>query len=212
MPSSDPFEMTIATFWTASTAGAANGVSSRTLVMVVLPFLDAAARLRDAADLRCELRGPLREELVQLLDGDAGLLAERANRRRGAARQEPLAHELDHEPMPVRKLRDPGLMGDPLRELVIPLRRVEEEALRVDGDRLCNNVGHFNLLRPRPPAASLPSACSARRAAGRVPAAARASRSTGRTAFRDGSAATPGGAAAVRAPSGIGREPARSCS
>ena len=48
------------------------------------PRLDAAARLGDAGDLRGQFRGPLGEELVELLDRDARGLAEHAHGRTGA--------------------------------------------------------------------------------------------------------------------------------
>src|SRR5690348_9004979 len=98
MPSRDPFETTIDTFSIASrVAGATSGCSSSSVMSS--PSSDAAVRLRDAADLRGELRRALGEELVQLLDRDAGLLAERPYRRGGARLQITVAHEVDDEPV-----------------------------------------------------------------------------------------------------------------
>src|SRR5688572_3436499 len=89
--------------------------------VIVYSFLDAALGLGDAADLGGELGGTLREELVQLLDGDAGLLAERADRRCGARSEVALAHEPDHEPVPLGQLGDAVLGGDRLSDPLVPL-------------------------------------------------------------------------------------------
>src|SRR5689334_13201662 len=110
MPSSEPFETTIATF---SIVCGSVGVACRDASSSVIVFLlDAALGLRDAADLGGELRRALGEELVQLLHGNAGLLAERADRRCAPRREVALAHEADHEPMTVGQLRDAVLGGD----------------------------------------------------------------------------------------------------
>src|SRR4249919_308021 len=107
MPSREPFETTIATFSIVVGSVSATSGWSRVYVIISCSFLDAALRLGDAADLGGELRRTLGKELVELLDGDSGLLAERTNRRRGARREEPLPHEVDDEPVPGRQLRDP---------------------------------------------------------------------------------------------------------
>src|SRR5690348_10981312 len=110
MPSSEPFETTIATL--SIVLGPAVTRSSSVCVISDAPF-----RLRDAADLGGELRGALRKQLVELLDWHARLLAERADGRRAAGRQVPLAHELDHLPVAVGELADAVLGGDLLAEL-----------------------------------------------------------------------------------------------
>src|SRR4029453_8769532 len=103
MPSSEPLEVTIGTFSIVSgSAGWVLGCSSSSVM--VCSFLDAALGLGDAADLGGELGWAFREELVELLDRDAGLLAERADRGSGAAGEVALAHEPDNEPVPVGQL------------------------------------------------------------------------------------------------------------
>src|SRR5664279_1571488 len=89
MPSSEPLEMMMETFSIVS------------LMSASLSCLDAATRLGDAADLGGELCRTFGEQLVQLLDRHAGALAEAADRRRGAAAQVGLAHEVDHLPVAV---------------------------------------------------------------------------------------------------------------
>src|SRR5215218_9159739 len=134
MPSSEPLEMTIETLSIISgSEGMVFGCSSSSVM--VSSLLDAALGLGDAADLGGELCGSLGEELVQLLDGDARFLAERADRRSGAAREVALAHELDDQPVPVCQLRDAVLGCDRPRNLLVPLLRIGEEALGVDVDR-----------------------------------------------------------------------------
>src|SRR6266545_3781015 len=104
MPSSEPLEMAIATFSiVCGSAGAVCGCSSSTVM--AYSFLDAAFGLGDAADLGGELGRALGEELVELLDRHARLLAERADRGGGAGGQITLAHELDDEPVPLVQLR-----------------------------------------------------------------------------------------------------------
>src|SRR6266496_10674 len=111
MPSSEPLEMTIATFSIVfGTAVSSCGCSS-VVVIVLRSFLDAAAGLRDAADLGGELGRAFGEELVELLDRHARLLAERADRGRVAGGQVTLAHEPDDQPVPLGQLRDPVLGG-----------------------------------------------------------------------------------------------------
>src|ERR671924_848834 len=134
MPSSEPLETTIATFSIVSgSAIAVCGFSSSSVI--VGSFLDAAFGLGDAADLGGELGGPLGEELVELLHGDTQFLAERADRRCRPGRQEALAHEADDEPVPVAQLRNTVITRDRLRDRLVPLRRVDEEALGIDVDR-----------------------------------------------------------------------------
>src|SRR5436309_3353518 len=125
MPSSEPFEMTIATF--SIVFGSAATVCSSSSVMVC-SLLDAAFGLGDAADLGGELGRALGEELVELLDRDAGLLAERADRRSGAGGEVALAHESDDEPVPIGQLGDAVLGCDRLGDLRVPLLRVGQEA------------------------------------------------------------------------------------
>src|SRR6266540_4042902 len=134
MPSSEPLEMTIATFSIVSgSESTVFGCSSSSVI--VSSFLDAALGLVDAADLGGELGRSLGEELVELLDGDAGFLAERADRGSGSGRQVALAHELDDQPVPVGQLRDAVLGCDCLGDLLVPLLGIRHEALGVDVDR-----------------------------------------------------------------------------
>src|SRR6266516_6594021 len=101
MPSSEPLEMTIATFSIVfGTAVSSCGCSS-VVVIVLRSFLDAAAGLRDAADLGGQLGRAFGEELVELLDRHARLLAERADRGGGAGGEITLAHEADDQPVPL---------------------------------------------------------------------------------------------------------------
>src|SRR6266516_461342 len=162
---------------------------SRTLV-IAGSFLDTAARLGDAADLGGELGGTFGEELVELFDRDARLLAERADRGRGAGREVALAHELDDQPVTLAQLCDSVLARDLLGEPLVPLLRVGEEAFGVDddagvGDHRC---GHLVLLSSRGPgrASCRGSASPARGRGSPVPAAARASRPTGTSICRGG--------------------------
>src|SRR5512146_1796076 len=94
--------------------------------------LDAAVRLRDAAELRGEFGRSFREELVQLLDGHSRFLAEGADRGRLARRQVALAHEADHLPVAVGDRIDPGLATELAGDLLRPLLRFLQEPLGVD--------------------------------------------------------------------------------
>src|SRR6266540_6612498 len=134
MPSSEPLEMTIATF-SIVFGSAASSCGCSSVVAIVRSFLDAAAGLGDAADLGGQLGRAFGEELVELLDRHARLLAERADRGRGAGGEEAVAHELDDQPVPLGQLRDPVLGGDRLGELLVPLLWVGEEAFGVDVER-----------------------------------------------------------------------------
>src|ERR1051326_3675447 len=126
--------MTIETFWMVfGSAGSSLGRSSVS-VMGPISFLDAAAGLRDAADLRGELRRALGKERVELLDRDARLLAERPDRRGLAGCEEPLAHEADNLPVAGRQLRDPVLAGDLLGQLFRPVLGMRQESLGIPLD------------------------------------------------------------------------------
>src|SRR5207245_589706 len=105
-----------------SNSVAVTGCSSSSVI--VCSFLDAAAGLRDPGDLRGELRRALREELVELLDGDAGLLAERADRRRGARLQIAVAHEVHNEPVTGGQFLDAVSSRNTLGEPTVPLSDV----------------------------------------------------------------------------------------
>src|ERR671931_1419795 len=147
MPSSEPLETTIATFSiVAGSVGAACGCSRSSVT--ARSFLDAAFGLGDAADLGGELGRALGEELVELLDRDAGFLAERADRGRGAAGEVAVAHEADDEPVALGQVRNAVLARDRLGDLFVPLRRVGEEAFGVDVDRRIGDQvhGQFALL------------------------------------------------------------------
>src|SRR5579859_7899508 len=104
---------------------------SMTASMVIV-LSDAATRLGYAGDLGGELGGTLREELVELLDGDAGGLAEDADRGPGALGLVLGAHEPDDLPVPRRQLADARGAGDLRGHLLGPLARVGEESFVVD--------------------------------------------------------------------------------
>src|SRR5436305_1009668 len=119
--------MTIATFSIVSRlAGSAFGCSVSWVAMVIL--LDAALRLANPTDLGGELGGALWEELVELLDGDARFLAQRADRRGRPGGEVPLAHEAHDLPVAVRQLIDAVLAGDLLGDALVPLCGIGEEA------------------------------------------------------------------------------------
>src|SRR5579862_1638492 len=103
MPSSEPLEMTIATFSIVAASGVRGWVCSSVSV-IACPSLDAALRLRDPADLGCELCRALGKDLVELLDGHAGFLAERPDRGSVARCEVAVAHEADDEPVPLGQL------------------------------------------------------------------------------------------------------------
>src|ERR1017187_855494 len=98
-----------------------------------LGALDAAARLGNAGDLGGGLGRPLREELVELLDGDAGGLAEDADGGAGSLGLVFGAHEPDDLPVPRRQLLDALGFGDLCRHVLGPLAGIGEETLVVDG-------------------------------------------------------------------------------
>src|SRR5664280_2022879 len=120
MPSSEPLEMMIETFSIVS------------LMVVSCRGPDAAARLGDAADLGRQLRGPVREQRVELLDGHARGLAQRADRGRRAALEVGLAHEAHDLPVAIGELADAVGRRDLLRDRIVPLRGVQQESLVVD--------------------------------------------------------------------------------
>src|SRR5262249_24735684 len=74
----------------------------------------------------------LREELVELLDGDTGGLAEDADRGAGALGLVLGAHEPDDLPVPRRQLGDALGPGDLRRHLLGPLAGIGEESFVVD--------------------------------------------------------------------------------
>src|SRR5487761_1984086 len=121
MPSSEPFEMMIDTLVIASLILPPSSVES-----------DAATGLGDARDLRRELGRSLREQLVQLLDGHSRRLAEQAHRRSRTLLLELLAHEVDDLPMAIAQRRDALTTRDLDGQLLVPLARVDEEALVID--------------------------------------------------------------------------------
>src|SRR5918994_5979755 len=141
MPSSEPLEITIETFSIVSGSATAVCGFSRSSV-IVCSFLDAALGLGDAADLGGEFGRPLGEELVELLDRDAGFLSERSDRGGGAGGEVALAHEADDQPVPVAHFGNAALTRDRLRDRLVPLLRVDEEALGIDVDRSVCDQGH----------------------------------------------------------------------
>src|SRR5918994_3897817 len=145
MPSSEPLEITIETFSIVSGSATAVCGFSRSSV-IVCSFLDAALGLGDAADFGGELCRPLGKELIELLDGDAGFLAERADRGGGAGGEVALSHERDDEPVPIGQLWDAVLGGDPLGDLLVPLLGVGEEAFGVDVGGGFGDQGHGHLV------------------------------------------------------------------
>src|SRR6266487_1587978 len=145
MPSSEPLEMTIATFSIVFGTAASSCGCSSVVVIVLRSFLDAAAGLRNAADLGGELGRAFGEELVELLDRDARLLAERADRGGGAGCEVAVAHEVDDQPVTHGQLDDAVLACDLLSQPLVPLVRVGQEALRVgvearSGDQGCSHL------------------------------------------------------------------------
>src|SRR5207247_8966702 len=100
MPSREPFETTIETFSIVLGSEARNPSSrwSGVYIIVISSSSDTAFRLRNSADPGGELGRPLGEERVQLLDGDSGLLAQRADRGSASRRQVALPHEPDDQP------------------------------------------------------------------------------------------------------------------
>src|SRR6266545_7461421 len=134
MPSSEPLEMTIATF-SIVFGSAASSCGCSSVVAILRSYLDAAFGLGDAADLGGELGRAFGEELVELLDRHARLLAERADRGRVAGGERTLAHEPDDQPMPLGQVGNAVLGCDCARDLLVPLFGVGEEAFGVDVDR-----------------------------------------------------------------------------
>src|SRR5512146_224230 len=131
-PSSDPLEMMIETFSMVSDMDRAS---------------DAAVWLGDAADLRGELGGTLREELVQFLDRHAGFLAEGSNARRVARREESVAHESHDLPMLVRQLGYAALVRDLHGELLVPLFRLLQKTFGVELELvIAGKCGRHGLL------------------------------------------------------------------
>src|ERR1022692_103359 len=99
---------------------------------------DAAAWLGDPGDPGGGLGRSLGEELVQLLDADAGGLAEDADGGTGPLGLVFGAHEPDDLPVPRRQLVDAGRLGDLWRHVLGPLGRIDEETLVVDGDAVAD--------------------------------------------------------------------------
>src|SRR6187549_1322267 len=120
--------MTIETFSIAAGwAGEICGRSSSSVIVLAF-LLDTALWLGDAADLGGELRRSLREQPVELLDRDSGFLSERANRRSGACREVAVAHEPHDQPVSGGQLGDAVVGRDLLRDPLVPLLRVGQEA------------------------------------------------------------------------------------
>src|ERR1700687_2538523 len=102
MPSSEPLEMMIETFWIAVSMADRPVRSSS----VSGSRSDAAAGLGNSGDLGGGLGRAFREELVQRLYGDAGGLAEPADGGPGPLGLVLGAHEPDSLPVPRRQLVD----------------------------------------------------------------------------------------------------------
>src|SRR6187549_547077 len=125
--------MTIETF--SIVIGAACGGSGwSSSSVIVCSFLDAAAGLGDAADPGCELGRSLGEELVELFDRDAGLLAEGTDRGCGAGREVTVAHEVDDQPVARGQFRDSAVARDRGCDLLVPVVGVCQEPFGVDLD------------------------------------------------------------------------------
>src|ERR1019366_501338 len=107
---------------------------------------DAAAWLGDPGDLGGGLGRPLGEELVELLDGDAGGLAEHADGGAGSLGLVFGAHEPDDLPVPRREFVDALGLGDLWRHVLGPLAGFGEESFVVDGNVLAGvgSGGHVS--------------------------------------------------------------------
>src|SRR6266702_7176603 len=119
MPSSEPLEMTIETFSILPLSA-----------MTRLPcrLSDTATGFGDAGDLRRQLGWSLREQLVELLDADAGGPAQRPHGRPGALLRVLVAHELEDLPVLLGQRVDAGRVGDLGRHVVPPLVGIGEES------------------------------------------------------------------------------------
>src|SRR3569623_1299988 len=90
---------------------------------VTVPPSDAAAGLGDPGDLGGHLRRALREQMVELLDGNARGLAEHAHGGPGALLVGLLALEPVHLPVPVRERVDALSAGELDGHVLRPLSR-----------------------------------------------------------------------------------------
>ena len=124
------------------------GTHSRSLRAV---GLTEAAELRQTGNL---CRDPWRiggEQLELLLDRNAQVLLEDAQRQRGGpALLVALAHEMDDLPVAVGQLLDAVLRGDLLRDLLGPLLRPQQVAVAVDLDRCTGVRAGAHVLVPVP--------------------------------------------------------------
>src|SRR5438445_9313391 len=100
MPSREPLDTMMETF------------SILSVMVVILSGSDAAAGLGDSGDAGGQFGRALGEQLVELLDRDAGGLAECAHGGAGALVGVFGADELQHLPVPVGQLADPRIAGD----------------------------------------------------------------------------------------------------
>src|ERR1039457_1597946 len=136
IPSREPFHTMIETF-----SMVASMTNDRPL-----GASDAAAWLGDPGDLGGGLGRPLGEELVELLDGDAGGLAEHADGGAGSLGLVFGAHEPDDLPVPRREFVDALGLGDLWRHVLGPLAGFGEESFVADADTLAGvrSGGHVS--------------------------------------------------------------------
>src|SRR5215472_9463179 len=135
MPSSDPLDTMIETFsMVPSMANSSHMRPARALPG--LPGSDAAPRFGNAGHLGGDLGWALREELVELLDGDPRGLAQDPDRGPGALLLVLVPHEPDDLPVLGGQMIDALGLGDLRRHFLGPLAGVGEEAVVADGHRL----------------------------------------------------------------------------
>src|SRR5690349_19156969 len=135
-----PFEQMIASFRVSWSASPSKSGTSTVLdaVMGMLSSSDAAVRFRQSGDVSHLLGRLPREEQELLLDGNASnhLEASRGSRLTGGAVV--VAQEPDDLPVLIREA-DADLRGKDLRQVLVPLGVLGQEALVVDFSAYCGD-------------------------------------------------------------------------